>query len=287
MLNKPHPFIFNRYSVVIPASITFFLLLVLKPFEFAEFSTDKLLGRSALFGVLVGVTVMASVAIIKTIFPKTIDKKWTVGKEMLLILFVLANISLVVFAVLLWLNTQTDWSSLFYKVVIRTFAIGVFPVLLLVLFEQNYYERKKRQEAEKINAELAKKQAEQDKEIRVPDASPKLILAAENKKVALQIAPTDLYFVKSEGNYVEVFYRQNQKIHKELIRNSLKAIEDQLPSSQFFRCHKRFLINLIHLIKVEGNARNLELNLENIEQKIPVSRTKSEALLKHFRQEIQ
>jgi len=284
MLNKPHPFIFNRFSVLLPALITFFLLLVLQPFEFAELSTEKLFIRSAIFGVLVGITVVASVSIVKKVFPQTIDKKWTVGKEMLLFLFVLTNISLGVFAFLLWFNPETDWGGLFVSVVIRTLAISLFPIMVLVLYEQNHHQRKKRHEAEKINKELEKKQAEQGEKMHLPNASSKLSLVAENKKVTLQILPTDLFFVKSEGNYVEVFYRQNQKFQKELIRNSLKAIEEQLPDSHFFRCHKRFLINLAHLIKVEGNARNLELNLENIEEKIPVSRSKSEALLRHFQQ---
>lgn len=286
ILNKPHPFIFNRFSVLLPTLITFFLLLVLKPFEFAEFSMEKLFIRSAIFGVLVGVSVIASVAIIKKIFPQSIDKKWTVGKEILLFLFVLANISLVVFVLLLWFKPQTDWGSLFVSVVIRTLAISVFPIIVLVLYEQNYHQRKRRKEAEKINKELAKKQAEQEEKLHVHNVPSKLILVAENKKPNLQIVPTDLFYVKSEGNYVEVFYRQNQKFQKELIRNSLKAIEEQLPVTHFFRCHNRFLINLTHLIKVEGNARNLELNLENIEEKIPVSRNKSEVLLKHFQQKV-
>lgn len=92
--------------------------------------------------------------------------------------------------------------------------------------------------------------------------------------------------MKSEGNYVEVFYRQNQEKQKELIRNRLKAIEEQLPPTDFFRCHKRFIINLQHIQKVEGNARNLELVSDNFEEKIPVSRSKSEMLQQLFQQKV-
>lgn len=68
----------------------------------------------------------------------------------------------------------------------------------------------------------------------------------------------------------------------ELVRNSLKAIEEQLPIDIFYRCHKRYIINMKHIQKVDGNARNLVLTLENIEEKIPVSRAKTETLLQHF-----
>lgn len=284
MLKKPHPFIFNRYSVLLPSFITFLVLLVLKPFGFGEFSVLQITAWGLFFALLVGITVFLSVSAVKRCFPQTIEKNWTVKHEMLLILFVLAMISLVVYALFLNLNPQANRFELFSLVVLRTLAISFFPVLVLVLYEQNHHQKIKRRQAERLNQELLKRQNSWPQEKPNATLPAKITLVAENQKVALRIDPMDVYFVKSEGNYVEVFYRQNQEVHKELIRNSLKAIEAQLSSADFFRCHNRFLINLHHIQKVEGNARNFELVIARIEERIPVSRSKSETLLQHFQQ---
>ena len=154
----------------------------------------------------------------------------------------------------------------------------------MVLYEQNHHQKLKRRQAEILNQELVKRK-DSEPQGNLSTALPeKIVLVAENKKAALQIDPVDLFFVRSEGNYVEVYYHQNQNVQKELIRNSLKAIEEQLIFSDFFRCHNRFLINLRHVLKVEGNARNLVLVLARVEEKIPVSRSKSEKLLQLFQQ---
>jgi uncharacterized membrane protein len=284
ILNKPHPFIFNRNSVLLPSIGTFLVLVVLKPFEFDTFLLKHLIFWSSLFAVIVGATIFSFVTFLKNHFRKTIEENWTFKNEVLLILSVLAIVSLEIFLIFLVLNPQVDRLELFSLVVIRTLAISLFPVLILVLYEQNHHQKIQRREAEQLNQNLLKRQqslAEESHKIHHPT---KAVLVAENEKIALQIDPMDLLFIKSEGNYIEVFYRLNDNVQKELIRNSLKAIEEQLSAKVFFRCHNRFLINLHHIQKVEGNARNFELALANVEEKIPVSRSKSQTLLQLFQQ---
>lgn len=280
ILNKPHPFIFNRYSVLLPSFVTFLVLVVLKPFEFDTFLVKRLILWSLLFSVIVGSTVFCFVTIVKRYFRKTIEENWAVKNEVFLILSVLVIISLVIYAIFLLLNPQIGRLELFRLVVFRTLAFSLFPVLILVLYEQNHHQKIKTRLAEQLNQELRKKHNTESQKTH----SAKMVLVAENDKVALQVDSIDLFFVKSEGNYVEVFYYQNRKVRKELIRNSLKAIEEKLSASVFFRCHNRFLINVHHILKIEGNARNFELTLTNIEERIPVSRSKSEKLIQLFQQ---
>jgi DNA-binding LytR/AlgR family response regulator len=284
ILQAPHPFIFNRYSVLLPSLITFLVLVIFRPFDFDTFQTSQLIAWSAFFAVLVGATILFSGLIVKRNFRRTIEENWTVKNEVLLVLFVLAVLTLMIYAFFLVLNPQTDPIALFGIVVVRTLAISFFPVLIMVLYEQNHHQKMKRRQAELLNQELVKRKDSEPPENPTAALPEKIVLLAENKKVALQIAPTDVYFVKSESNYVEVYYHQNQKVQKELIRNSLKAVQGQLSFQGFFRCHNRYLINLRHVLKVEGNARNLVLVLARVEEKIPVSRSKSEKLLQLFQQ---
>lgn len=283
ILHKPHPFIFNRYSVLLPSLVTFLLVLILKPFEFDAFSTHKLLSWSVIFAFVVGLTVFSCVTVLKRYFRVSIENNWTVKHEFFLILFVLAVISLAIFGLFLIINPHFDAIELFRLVVVRTLAIGFFPVLVLVLYEQNYHQKIKRRQAERLNQELQKRTYPLPQKKLNPTIVEKIVLVAENEKIALQVVPASLCYAKSEGNYVEVFYLQNEKIEKQLIRNSLKSIEEQLSAYDFFRCHNRFLINSSCIQKVEGNSRNFELVLENLEEKIPVSRSKSKALLELFK----
>jgi hypothetical protein len=284
MLHHPHPFIFDRNSVLLPSCLTFLLLVALQPFEFARFAPPQLLAWSAFFAVLVGLAIFCCVSFLQKYFRNTIEERWTVKHEVALILSVLAVISLLIYALLWHLGGHASKFELFRLAVLRTVAIGFFPVLVLVLYEQHRHQKAKRQEAERLTQLLLQRQDPISQPNRGNAGPPKAVLMAENEKVALRLAFEDLYFVRSDGNYVEVFYQQNQGVHKLLVRNSLKAIEEQLPSHLFFRCHNRFLVNLNHIQKAEGNARNLELELRHVEERIPVSRSRSEALLQLFQQ---
>ncbi|WP_339610286.1 LytTR family DNA-binding domain-containing protein [uncultured Planktosalinus sp.] len=277
LLKQPHPFIFNRFSVLIPFVFTLLILLLFRPFEFQTFSTAQTLFWSVLFAVVVSLSIFLIVSILKTYFSSVIEENWTVGKEILLILFVLAIIMFFLTILFLLLNPQQNLWKLLQLVFIRTFLIGFLPVSFLVIFEQYHYQKIKHKEALKLNEQLLLKETK-PKSMSIP----KIIIMAENQKLALQLEPHQFIYTKSDGNYIEVFFLDKREIQMELVRNSLKAIESQLPDTMFFRCHKRYLVNLEHLQKVSGNARNLELHLNHISEPIPVSRQQSDALLKRI-----
>src|SRR5690606_22617273 len=47
----------------------------------------------------------------------------------------------------------------------------------------------------------------------------------------------DVAFIKSADNYVEIVFREGDRLRKKLLRNTLKNIEQQLrPYSNFIRC---------------------------------------------------
>jgi DNA-binding LytR/AlgR family response regulator len=107
----------------------------------------------------------------------------------------------------------------------------------------------------------------------------KVRLLGENQKMALQIDAEKLVYAHSEGNYVDIYHLSDGTLTKTLVRNSLKSIEEQLSFDYFFRCHRSFIISTLHIQKVDGNARNLEIVLEHAAHPIPVARSKSKKLL--------
>ena len=281
LLKKPYPFIFNAYSVLAPSVITFLIITLLTPFQFRDLGF--LLRILAALGIssIVAISIVGTVIGLKKFFPSVLNEdQWTVGKEMVLSILIILFITAGIFISLLFFKEKVDSIlELFLKTTTRTLAISVLPVLFLVLFEQYRHEKGKQKEAQTLTEQMLAKYSQPE---HSTSTRPKISIIAENQKTALQVEPTKLIFVKSEGNYVEISFLENNQVKLELVRNSLKAIEEQLPSDIFYRCHKRYLINMEHIQKVDGNARNLVLTLENIEEKIPVSRAKTETLLQHF-----
>ena len=79
--------------------------------------------------------------------------------------------------------------------------------------------------------------------------------------------------IKSADNYVEIFYKENEKIQQKLIRNTLKNIENQLKKySYFIRCHRSCIINKIYVHDFTHNYSGYRLKLSGYNEDIPVSR---------------
>lgn len=279
-LQSPHPFTFNVGSVLIPGFIAFVIMLVFAPFGFSvlEFANRAIL--SIMFGLISSFGVLMVIGLLKWLAPQFMnEERWTTGKEFILILTVVAGICLLNFGVILLLGmSDTPSLNLFKLVVLYTVGISIIPVGTLILFEQYSHQKKKLRQAKKLTEQLRKRTQENNTETESTLIKP-IIFEAENGKPELQLKPEEVLFLKSDGNYIEVYYRdENENTQKKLIRNRLKNYAPILPSELFFRCHKSFIVNSRYIIQVEGNARNLELIIRGVDLRIPVSRSKSDQL---------
>jgi two-component system LytT family response regulator len=64
----------------------------------------------------------------------------------------------------------------------------------------------------------------------------------------------DLLFIESMGNFSQLFTAQGKK-HITLV--SLKNMEQQLPTLQFMRVHKQFIVNLQHIAAINDGELKL------------------------------
>lgn len=74
----------------------------------------------------------------------------------------------------------------------------------------------------------------------------------------------DILFIEGSGNYVKI-HTQNEK--PLMVLDKLTELQDKLPKKQFIRVHKSFIVNVLHIQKIEGNM----LNIYN--KTIPISST--------------
>jgi DNA-binding LytR/AlgR family response regulator len=99
-----------------------------------------------------------------------------------------------------------------------------------------------------------------------------IVFLSDNGNESLDLPIADVAFIKSADNYVEVFFNENDRIIKKLLRNTLKNIENQLKSySSFVRCHRICIVNTHYIEKLNRN-HNHWIAIKGYEGKIPVSR---------------
>jgi len=90
-----------------------------------------------------------------------------------------------------------------------------------------------------------------------------------------------LLYIKADGNYCTIFYKEENSVNKKMLRSSLKNIENKVKSDEkIIRCHKSYIINMSKVTNMTGNARGYNFFLNEIDYAIPVSRNFPKSLLK-------
>ncbi len=99
----------------------------------------------------------------------------------------------------------------------------------------------------------------------------KITLALSGK--TMYVEPHEILYCKSDGNYTEVFFMNNEK---ELISKKIKDIELMINNPLFFRIHNSYLVNINHIrefVKSDGQYIILDDSTN-----LPVSRSKRKEL---------
>ena len=98
-----------------------------------------------------------------------------------------------------------------------------------------------------------------------------------NKKEQFQIKYEDFLFVKSSGNYIEIYYLHMANVKKHLIRKNLKDLEaENHLNPSLVRCHRSYFINTNNIDRINKLNHKVELSIAG--NTIPVSK-KYEALV--------
>lgn len=85
----------------------------------------------------------------------------------------------------------------------------------------------------------------------------------------IKVSWVDILYIESMQNYTKLHFKDKTLV----IHQTMKAIEESLPSEHFFRIHKSFLINITHIDMISGGR--LFIN----KTELPISRTRKEELL--------
>ncbi|MEM9142536.1 MAG: LytTR family DNA-binding domain-containing protein [Bacteroidota bacterium] len=99
-----------------------------------------------------------------------------------------------------------------------------------------------------------------------------LTLTGENAKIILAIKYSQLLYIKSSGNYLEIYYRDGDTTVKELVRMSLKSIISRISDPSIIRIHRSFLVNKNHISSFKRTRKGYEVLLQGtVKEKLPVA----------------
>lgn len=99
-----------------------------------------------------------------------------------------------------------------------------------------------------------------------------LSIKGEKDKVILAIKYYQLLYVKSAGNYLEIYYLKGDKLAKELVRARLKELEKKIVDTNVVKVHRSYLVNVRHISSLKKTKKSYEIIVQHIPDVIiPVS----------------
>lgn len=258
-------------------------------FLFQPFGLNQLnIKYKSVFLLGYGLVTSAALVIYMYVFPLFArgffcEKNWTIGKEILNLLMIVSVIGLGnYFYSGIYFNVANNWLFGIISFQAFTLLIGLFPITAWTLLSYNRYLKNNLKAAGLVNESIL-----EDKK-QVPKAHPsqKIKLTSTNQgDEPVDVMLDDFLFVRSDGNYLDVYFIEEDRTQHSLIRNTLVNFESML--SDYFppliRCHRSYLINLDQIENVDGNAQGLIVKLKNCDEKVPVSRKYIEELKSKLR----
>ncbi|MFC1729704.1 LytTR family DNA-binding domain-containing protein [candidate division KSB1 bacterium] len=244
----------------------FLFVLFFQPFSLDRFDFNN----SLIFVAGLGAIVFLFMVLVRIVLPWIILNDTQNSHENLLHSnidsFIILALSSVAFAFYLY---YVGFVSISFYVMFKVVIICLVPSVTLKLYDA--IKELKQQNESLINEK--KILQEQVKNYEEDYLNKSIEFVSENITENLSLLIADVVFIKSADNYVEIVYKEDDVFKKQLIRNTLKNIEQQIkPYSNFIRCHRISIVNTHYIEKLNRNYNNHWLTLKGTNDQIPVSR---------------
>jgi hypothetical protein len=270
IFQQPYPYFFQKKRILKIAgyifTIVFIFLLVFRPFNIDETEHRFPYVITALIQVISS-TLIFVIAIrgFNYLINDKVEENWTVLKEIGLLSFVFLCIGIGNFFVrnIIYNNANNlSWHYLIEELT-HTFLIGVFITIIYTLTNTERLTRLHKKFAAQVTTKPKEK----------PRTETIILIETKNETESFALSTHQFLFAKAEGNYVEFYLSEEEKLQKKLCRITLTQLEEQLKYvPAIVRTHRAYLVNTDHIQKIEGNAQGLKLSIKVTPEIIPVSR---------------
>ena len=174
-------------------------------------------------------------------------------------------------------DNHFSWATLGSVILINAFTTLVIHIYWRSVYKKRYLIRQL-EEAQLLNGVLQERQRKETIEKPLPQPtstadSDDMICISGATKESLDIRPSQVVYVTSEGNYVRVHYIIDGSMKNMLIRTSMKNVSDLLCwHSYIMQCHRAFIVNLRHVAKVESRNSGIALVMQYGDDTVLVSK---------------
>lgn len=278
ILNEPYPFNFGLKKLLwlLPA---IFILGTLFLYIFQPFNNEWEEHRFPFYIICTIHGLTATLCLLPFFFIASIGVKdknsWTIAQEFLLMLFAFITVGVGNFLIrdIIYINEHNNWQIKYLIEEIKhAFAVGLVFYPLFIWFNNSRLKSKYKKEGQSLSQDMPTQITKQQRLVTIHNAA---------GTPELQVPEKNLLFIKSEGNYIKVYFKKDN-IEIKMIRNTLTSVAGIVPD--FFSPHRSYLVNLNNINRIGGNSQGYTLHFEDLENVIPVSRNKKESLLQWQRE---
>ncbi len=202
------------------------------------------------FGIVFMVSILIMEVLIPMLFPE-LFKKWTLGKALIWYSVLLLFISINIFLYKSYWEDFDDFTWQGFWLILKRTLVICFVICFLTLGIWKYLNKEK---------------------LSLLTLNENYLVTTENGK-SITLNLNEILYIKSDDNYVDIYYESNGIKKRITLRSSLKNLASQLinPISPILRCHRRYLINSKFFEIEKLSSRSAILILKKYEEKIPVS----------------
>ncbi len=237
-LNKPYPFNddlrHNAKTIFFISLGILVFLLLFQPIDISRFTKKDIFYLVTGLAASTFLILSLNLIVIPSLLPKLFNSNnWDIKREIIWNIWILLAISS---SDLLFYSKLFGVIEIKFSDVGEIILLGFLPVAVLIIINQDRLLRSHLKSAQLLNEKLNDKEDQQEKLIT---------FHSEYNKDGLAIKPSALVLIKSSDNYIEIYYKREDTIKKQLVRSSLKKAENAVQNVGFItRCHRGFIVNI-------------------------------------------
>ena len=182
------------------------------------------------------------------------------------------------------LSDRVEGNQLSVVNFLETLAIIAFCSFAIGLYWRFQFRSKylamELEETRLLNEQLKEIQSEKPSEEPLQQAPESTVAPSQeltltgttNESVTLQIS--HLLYIEAVGNYVKVNHLRDGQMHTDMLRATMKQLEETLlPYPMVVRCHRAFLVNLGQVEQITSHSGSTQLLIKHCHESLPVSRS--------------
>ncbi|MGN0033878.1 MAG: LytR/AlgR family response regulator transcription factor [Candidatus Limimorpha sp.] len=117
----------------------------------------------------------------------------------------------------------------------------------------------------------------------IPEDIDMINITDNNGVLRLTVKLDNLYYIKSDGNYVKIFYIKKGVMSTFMLRSKIQTIEETFANTPLMRCHRTYIVNInkIKVLRNEPDGYYIDFDHAELDS-IPISKTYSDKIVKRF-----